>query len=81
MFCQLPRAAHANGLPNKLVLLDKVVARLDHNIVFVAEDGGDLVRDPFLHQVNVDLFNVDFLIELRWEFGSLHALLVDAEPL
>jgi hypothetical protein len=68
-----------NGLPDELILLDEVVACLDYNVVFVAEDGGDLVRDPFLHQVNVDLFNVDFLIELRWKFGRLHTLLVDTE--
>jgi len=63
---------------DKLVLLNQVVACLDHYVVFVAEDGGDLVRDPLLHQVNVDLFNVDLLIELRWEFGRPEALLVDA---
>jgi hypothetical protein len=61
-----------------LILLNQVVARLDHDVVFIAEDGGDLVRDPLLHQVNVDLFNVDLLIELRWEFGRLEALLIDA---
>jgi hypothetical protein len=62
-----------------LVLLNKIVACLDYNVVFVAEDGGDLVRDPLLHQVNVDLFNVDLLIELRWKLGGLEALLIDAE--
>lgn len=62
-----------------MVLLNEIVACLDYNVVFVAEDGGDLVRDPFLHQVNVDLFNVDFRIELRWELSRLEALLVDAE--
>jgi hypothetical protein len=61
-----------------LVLLNKIVACLDYNVVFVAEDGGDLVRDPLLHQVDVDLFDVDLLVELGWEFGSLEPLLVDA---
>lgn len=62
-----------------MVLLNEIVACLNYDVVFIAEDGGDFVRDPFLHQVNVDLFNVDFLIELRWELSRLEALLVDAE--
>lgn len=66
-------------LSYKSVLLEEVVACLDYNVVFVAEDGGDLVRDPLLHQVNVDLFNVDLLIELRWKLSRLETLLVDAE--
>jgi hypothetical protein len=60
----------------ELVLFDKVVARLDYDVVFVTEDGRDLIRDPLLHQVNVDLFNVDFLVELRWKFSRPQALLV-----
>lgn len=60
-------------------MLNQIVACFDYDVVFVAEDGGDLVRDPLLHQVNVDLLNVDFLIELRWEFSRLKALLIDAE--
>lgn len=63
----------------KLVLLNQIVAGLDYNIVFVAEDVGDLVGDPLLHQVNVDLLNVDLLIELGWKLGRPKALLVDAE--
>jgi hypothetical protein len=62
----------------KLVLLDKVVARLDYDVVFITKNGCDLVRDPLLHQVNVDLFNVNFLVELRWEFGRPQALLIHA---
>jgi hypothetical protein len=60
-------------------LLDEVVACLDHNVIFVAKDGGDLVRDPLLHQVNVDLFDIDLLVKLRWELGRLEALLINAE--
>lgn len=63
---------------NKLVLLDEVVACLYYDIVFIAENGGDFVRDPLLHQVNIDLLNVDLLIELRWKFGSPQAFLVNA---
>ena len=66
------------GLTNKLGLFDEIVTGLDHNVVFVAENGGDLVRDPFLDQVNVDLLDVDFLVKFGWELGRLEALLVDA---
>jgi hypothetical protein len=66
-------------LSYKSILLKEVVACLDYNVVFVAEDGRDLVGDPLLHQVNVDLFNVDLLIELRWKLSRLETLLVDAE--
>lgn len=62
-----------------MILLDEVVACFHYDVVLIAEDGGDFVRDPLLHQVNVDLLNVDFLIELRWKFGRLEALLVNAE--
>lgn len=65
-------------LPYKLILLDQVVARLYDNVVLVPEDVGDLVCDPLLHQVNVDLFNVDLLIELWWKPSRLEALLVNA---
>jgi hypothetical protein len=63
----------------ELVLLYEVEACFDHDVVLVAQNRGDLVGDPFLHQVNVDLFNVDFLIELWWELSRLEALLIDAE--
>jgi hypothetical protein len=66
-------------LSHELVLLDEIVACLDHNVIFVAQDGGDLVRDPLLHQVNVDLFDIDLLVKLRWELGRLEALLINAE--
>jgi hypothetical protein len=64
---------------DELVLLNQIEARLYHDIVFVAQDRGNLVRDPFLHQINVDLLNVDFLVELGREFGRLEAFLIDTE--
>lgn len=63
----------------ELILLDQVVARLDHNVVLIAEDGGDLVCNPLLHQVDVDLLNVDFLIKLRRELGCPEAFLINAK--
>jgi len=66
-------------MSHKIISLKEVIARLDYDVVFVAEDGSDLVRDPLLHQVNVDLFNVDLPIELGWELSRLETLLVDAE--
>jgi hypothetical protein len=66
-------------LSYELILLNEVVTCLDYNVVFVAEDGGDFVCDPLLHQVNVDLFKVDFLIELRWKLSRPEALLIDTE--
>jgi hypothetical protein len=64
---------------DELILLDEIVACFNYDVVFVAENCRDLVRDPFLHQVNVDLFNVDLLIELRWKFSRLEALLINAK--
>jgi hypothetical protein len=58
---------------DELVLLNQIEARLYHDIVFVAQDRGNLVRDPFLHQINVDLLNVGR------EFGRLEAFLIDTE--
>lgn len=62
-----------------MVLLEQVEACLDDNVIIAAEDQGDLVSDPFLHQVNVDLLDVDFLVELGGELGRPKALLIDAE--
>jgi hypothetical protein len=75
----LSTPSQPDGLSYELILLNEVVTCLDYNVVFVAEDGGDFVCDPLLHQVNVDLFNIDFLIELRWKLSRSEALLVDAK--
>ena len=63
---------------DKLALLNQVVTCLDYDVVLVTENSGDPVSNPLLHQVNVDLLNVDLLVELGWELGRLQALLVDA---
>jgi hypothetical protein len=63
----------------KLTLLKQVVARLDYYVIFIAEDGSDLVGNPPFHQVDVDLLDVHFLVKLWRELGRLEALLVDAE--
>jgi hypothetical protein len=70
---------HSARITNELILLDKIEACFDYDVVFVAENRGDLVCNPFLHQVNVDLFNVHFLVELRWKLSRLEALLVYAK--
>jgi hypothetical protein len=62
-----------------LVLLNEIVACLDYDVIFVTKDGGDLVCDPFLHQIDVNPFDVDFLVKLGWELGRLESLLVNAE--
>lgn len=61
----------------ELILFDEIVARLNHNVVFVAQNRRDAVCNPLLHQVNIDLLDVDFFVKLGWKFGSLEALLVD----
>lgn len=71
-----------NGSPkytNKLALLNQVVARLDNYVIFIAEDGGDLVGNPPFDQVDVDFLDVDLPVELGREFGRHEALLVDTE--
>jgi hypothetical protein len=70
---------HSARVAYELVLLYEIEACFHYDVVLVAEDRGDLVRDPFLHQVNVDLLNVDFLIELWWELSRFEALLINAE--
>jgi hypothetical protein len=70
---------HSARVAYELVLLYEVEACFNYNVVLVTENRGDLVCDPFLHQVNVDLFNVDFLIELWWELSRFEALLVNTE--
>ena len=62
-----------------MVLLNEIVARLDHYIILVAKNCGNPVGNPLLHQVDVDLLDVNFLVELRWELRRLEALLVDTE--
>lgn len=64
---------------DKLILLNEIVARLDHNVVFVTEDSGDPVSNPLLHQVDVDFLDVDLLVKLGRELCRLEALLIDAE--
>ena len=63
----------------RLVLLNQVVACLYHNIVFIAKDIRDPASNPLLDQINVNLLDIYFLVELWREFGGLEALLVDAE--
>jgi hypothetical protein len=70
---------HSARVAYELVLLYEIEACFHYDVVLVAEDRGDLVRDPFLHQVNVDLLNVDFLIELWWELSRFEALLINTE--
>jgi len=62
-----------------LILLNEIVARLDHNVVFVTEDSGDPVSNPLLHQVDVDLLDVDLLVKLGRELCRLETLLIDAK--
>lgn len=62
-----------------MILLNEIVARLDHNVVFVTEDSGDPVSNPLLHQVDVDFLDVDLLVKLGRELCRLEALLIDAE--
>lgn len=63
----------------ELVLLNQIVAGLDHNVIFVAQDIRDLLCNPLLHQIDVDLLDVNLTIELWRKFGGLQALLVNAE--
>jgi hypothetical protein len=62
-----------------LGLFQHVVASVDHDIVFIAEDCRDPVRDPLLHKIDLNFLDVDFLVKFRWELGVLETLLVDAE--
>ena len=63
---------------DKLVLFDQIVTGLDYDVVFVAENSGDPVSNPLLHEVNVDFLNVDLLVELGWKLCCLETLLIDA---
>jgi hypothetical protein len=60
-------------------LLQEVVARLDDNVIFVAEDASDFPTHPFLDQVDVDLLNVDFLVKFGRESRGPEELLVHGE--
>lgn len=64
---------------HKLTLLNQIVACFDNNVVFVAQNVRDLLRNPLLHQINVDFLDVNLTIKLRREFRGLEALLIDAE--
>lgn len=55
----------------ELALLNQVVAGLDYNIILVTQNLCDLLRNPLLHQINVDFLDVNLTIELRREFGGL----------
>jgi hypothetical protein len=60
------------------VLLKQVVTKLDNHIVVIFENVCDPSGYELLHNLNIDLLDIDALVELRRELRRLQQLRIHA---